>query len=399
MARAAGFLELARQARAAASSQAGLTRKCWHGTRASGYRVLSGADDWIRHRIRERILHQTSPDMSPDYTSPDGRRILVLGSTGTVGRAAVRALLRRGHDLVCVVRRRHPDAVDGPSDPRRGLPPEVEVREADLTDPTSAAREVFRGEYFDAVVSCMASRTGAPADAWAVEYDAHVNVLAGARQAGVAHFVLLSAICVQKPRLEFQRAKLAFEDLLMGSGLTWSIVRATAFFKSISGQVERVRDGKPFLVFGDGTLNACKPIGENDLAEFLAGCLEEPSRWNRILPVGGPGPALTPREQGELLFRLAGAEPRFRRVPVGLLRTAAAVLAGLARVFPPARDRAELARIGLYYATESMLVWDDEQECYDAAATPGFGQERLEDYYRKLLSGEIRDERGEHAIF
>lgn len=337
--------------------------------------------------------------MPADYTPPDGRRILMLGATGTVGRATVRVLLARGHRLVCVVRRRDPEAADGPTDPRRGLPREVEIREADLADPVSAAREAFRGESFDAVVSCMASRTGAPADAWAVEYDAHVNVLAGAREAGVDHFVLLSAICVQKPRLEFQRAKLAFEELLVRSGLTWSIVRATAFFKSISGQVERVRDGKPFMVFGDGTLNACKPIGENDLAEFLASCLEDPARWNRVLPVGGPGPALTPRDQGELLFRLAGVEPRFRRVPVALLQAVAAVLGALARVFPPVRDRAELARIGLYYATESMLVWDEERACYDADATPGFGTERLEDYYRKLLTGEIRDERGEHAVF
>ena len=62
--------------------------------------------------------------------------------------------------------------------------------------------------------------------------------------------VLLSAICVQKPLLAFQHAKLAFEKHLIKSGLTYSIVRPTAFFKSLSGQVERVRRGKPFLIFG-----------------------------------------------------------------------------------------------------------------------------------------------------
>ena len=34
------------------------------------------------------------------------------------------------------------------------------------------------------------------------------------RKQGASHFVLLSAICVQKPLLEFQRAKLAFEEKL-----------------------------------------------------------------------------------------------------------------------------------------------------------------------------------------
>lgn len=75
-------------------------------------------------------------------------------------------------------------------------------------------------------------------------------------------FVRLSAICVQKPRLAFQHAKLAFEVELQASGLDWTIVRPTAYFKSLSGQVERVRQGKPFLMFGDGTLTACKPISD-----------------------------------------------------------------------------------------------------------------------------------------
>ena len=59
-----------------------------------------------------------------------------------------------------------------------------------------------------------------------------------ARANKVRHFVLLSAICVQKPLLEFQRAKLKFENELMAAGdITYSIVRPTAFFKSLAGQV------------------------------------------------------------------------------------------------------------------------------------------------------------------
>ena len=37
--------------------------------------------------------------------------------------------------------------------------------------------------------------------------------------------MLLSAICVQKPRLAFQHAKLAFKKQLIQSGLTYSIAR------------------------------------------------------------------------------------------------------------------------------------------------------------------------------
>ena len=334
---------------------------------------------------------------------PDPLRIFVLGATGTIGRATVQALLGRGHRVVCFARPRPTGEGGGRSGPRGDssrprVPDGAQLRLGDVGDPASVARDGFRGERFDAVVSCMASRSGAPADAWAVDHRAHRNVLEAAQAAGVRHFVLLSAICVQKPRLEFQRAKRAFEEELKASGLTWSIVRPTAFFKSVSGQAERVKAGKPFLVFGDGTLTACKPIGDDDLAGFLVGCLEDRGRWNRVLPVGGPGPALTAREQGELLFRAVGAEPRFRRIPVWLLHAVVGVLGGLARVIPPLADTAELARIARYYATESMLVWDPAAGRYDADATPEFGTETLGEYYRKLVRGEVRDERGEHAL-
>jgi divinyl chlorophyllide a 8-vinyl-reductase len=231
----------------------------------------------------------------------------------------------------------------------------------------------------------MASRTGVPADAWAVDHQAHVHLLEAAQRAGVGHFVLLSAICVQKPRLAFQHAKLAFEQRLVGSGVRYSIVRPTAFFKSLSGQVERVRRGKPFLVFGDGALTACKPISDDDLAEYIVGCIDDASRWNRVLPIGGPGTAITPRQQGEQLFALLGRPPRFTHVPVRLLDGVAAALGTLGRIAPPLAAKAELARIGRYYATESMLVWDEGAQRYDADATPSFGRETLAEHYRKLL--------------
>ena len=322
--------------------------------------------------------------------SPPRRRILVLGATGTIGRATVRALVRRGHEVVCLVRREAaPGTLEG-----------AEMRRGDVTDPASLARDGFRGERFDALVSCLASRTGAPADAWAIDHDAHVHALEAARHAGVTQVVLLSAICVQKPLLAFQQAKLAFERKLVESGLVYSIVRPTAFFKSLAGQVDRVRRGKPFLVFGDGRLTACKPISDDDLAQYLAGCLDDTSRHNRILPIGGPGPAITPREQGEHLFRLFGLPPRFKQVPVGLLDAIIAVLGALGRLVPALAAKAELARIGRYYATQSMLVWDAQAGRYDADATPSTGTDTLVDFYGRLAAGrEALPDRGEHAVF
>ena len=315
---------------------------------------------------------------------PHRKRILMLGATGTIGRATTQALISRGYEVVCIVRPQPKTKAARSSSELETILPGALLRFADVTDAGSLAEEGFCGDTFDAVISCLASRTGTKKDAQRIDYQANQNVLDLARQFGVPQMVLLSAICVQKPKLAFQRAKLAFEEELIRSGLRYSIVRPTAFFKSLSGQIERVRAGKPYMLFGDGEMTSCKPISDADLAAFLVECLEQTHLQNKILPIGGPGPAITPKEQGAFLFSLLGQPPRFRSVTPKMLQLICGVLSAASRVFPPLTAKAEYARIGHYYATESMLVLDQETGAYSEALTPSTGQETLFDHYRKL---------------
>jgi len=319
--------------------------------------------------------------------SLSARRVMLLGATGTIGRATLHALLADGHEVVCPVR-----------SPDDTLAPGAIQRTCRITEPASLRDDCFRGEPFDVLVSCLASRSGLATDAWAIDHDAHVTALAEAQRSGVNHMVLLSAICVQKPKLAFQFAKLAFERKLADAGIAHSIVRPTAYFKSLSGQIRRVRQGKPFLLFGDGGLTATKPIGDDDLARYMALCLRDPA-LRGILPVGGPGPAFTPRDQAEWLFELLGQRPRLRSVPVALLDAIAATLAAAGTVAPRLRAKAELARIGRYYATESMLVWDGAAGRYDSEATPAFGSATLRDHYAAIIAGAPEQDLGAHRVF
>lgn len=318
------------------------------------------------------------------------KRVLVLGASGTIGKAVSTALCCKGHDVVCLIR--ETSKVDE-------LHENVTTRICDIADTHSIRNAGLRGERFDALISCIASRHGGPEDAWAVDYQANVNAFEVARSEGVKHAVLLSAICVQKPRLHFQHAKLAAEKVLISSGMDYSIVRPTAYFKSLSGQISRLRKGKAYLMFGNGKRTATKPISDRDLGQFIAMCIEDPEYKNRILPIGGPGPAITPEQQGEHLFQLLDKTPRFKQVPPGLLNTIAKVLGMASRIFPSLANKAEFARIGHYYATESMLVWNESANCYDEQNTPCFGEDTLFDYYEKVVRDEASVERGEHSVF
>ena len=122
-------------------------------------------------------------------------------------------------------------------------------------------------------------------------------------------------------------------------------------------------------------------------------------RRNRILPIGGPGEAITPRDQAEHLFSLLQLKPRIASVPVAFLDAIIFVLSALGRFTPRLAEKAELARIGRYYATESMLLLDPATGRYDAAATPSTGSDHLFDFYARVIEGKASVERGDHAVF
>ena len=216
--------------------------------------------------------------------------MLVVGATGYIGKYVVKELMARGYDVVVFARSSSGIGGKATASDTKTMFQGADVRFGDVTNVQSLASTAFT-EPVDVVVSCLASRTGGKKDSWLVDYQATSNVLQAACAAGAQHFVLLSAICVQKPELEFQRAKLKLESELMAAGttgdITYSIVRPTAFFKSLAGQVELVKDGKPFVMFGDGELASCKPISEADLAAFMADCIDQRDKVNQVLPIGG----------------------------------------------------------------------------------------------------------------
>lgn len=232
----------------------------------------------------------------------------------------------------------------------------------------------------DAIVSCLASRSGVKKDAYAIDYQATLNCMESGQDPSVnaRHFVLLSAFCVKNPWLQFQKAKLEFEAALEAqTDLTYSIVRPTAFFKSVSGQLEVIQSGAPFVMFGDGEVTRCNPISEADLATYLIDSIVDKSRENKIINLGGPDEPLTMQKQGEMLFKAVGKEENFFYAPLWLFDVIIDSLQWLASAFNSEKldDAAELGRIGKYYAVEDMLTTEPDEK---------FGTMTLQQHYDKI---------------
>jgi len=219
------------------------------------------------------------------------KRVVIVGATGYIGKFVVKESIRRGYDTVAVVR-------DG-SGPKDDFFKGASVVTADVTDETSLINNVF-DKPADVVISCLASRSGIKSDSYLIDYQATLNTLEAARENKASQFILLSAYCVQKPTLQFQNAKLKFEEALTSAGdINYSIVRPTAFFKSVSGQLELLQQGWPFIMFGDGEICQCNPIAEQDLATYMINCIDDQSKWNKILNLGGPDDGMTMKQQGK----------------------------------------------------------------------------------------------------
>ena len=320
-------------------------------------------------------------------------RVLVAGSSGTVGMAVTRALLQRGIHVVALSR--HPvermqSLLLAQGNASTGQIPLSSAQAPGQLqclqhDTSQSALTADRVGTVDALVSCLGSRSGAPDDARRVEFDANSRLLDYALSLPSLHrFLLLSAICVQKPKLAFQHEKLRFEGLLKASSVDHTIVRPTAYFKSLSGQVDRLRKGKPFLMFGSGELTSCKPIADEDLAQYVVDSLMRDDTAGQVLPIGGPGPAITPKQQGTLLATALGVPFHSRSINPNWFMRGAGVFERLAPLSTTLRQRAEFLRIAHYYATESMLCWDERQNRYRADMTPEFGKMTLGQHYQQL---------------
>lgn len=323
-----------------------------------------------------------------------GNKVVVAGATGYIGRAVVKELIRRDIPTIALVR-------------SRNIPVKTleylkgaNICQCDVTNIEETMAK-YRKIQPSATICCLASRSGIKREAWSVDYCASLNtVRAQESVGGRGKFVLLSAYCCGKPRLQFQYAKLKLEDYLKSSmRVSHSIVRPTAFFKSLDGQIERIRKGLPALYFGNGSCSA-NAISAQDLASFLADCSIDPERigmHNKCRNIGGPDyPPVSKVSQIELIYDSLGIPKSKRKslsLPISLLNLiintfdAMEFVAGhlnLSEIRLKCEDAAEIARIVKYYATEPMV-----------ATGPGEiqGEVKLKDHFSAIAErgGELEE--------
>lgn len=243
--------------------------------------------------------------------------VLIVGSTGVLGRALVAQLLARGMPVRAMARTpaKASDLADLGAD----------VVAGDLRDRASLRRACDGAGQVVAAAHALPGGYGNSSQK--VDDGGHRALIAAARERGVSRFVYTSAQGVSPSHpIDFFRTKHAIEEHLKASGLPWVILRPSAFMEWHAHEF----NGKSVLARGKVTLLGSGTRRRNfvavrDIAAIALHVLSDASIVNRTIEIGGPD-NLTDTEVAELYGRIAGVTPAISRVPVAVLRVMGTVL-------------------------------------------------------------------------
>ncbi|MDX3729979.1 SDR family oxidoreductase [Streptomyces caniscabiei] len=182
--------------------------------------------------------------------------ILVTGGTGVLGRPLTERLRAAGHDVRVLSRHTQPYAVD-------------------LVAGGSGLDAAVAG--VDTIVHCATSPRGG--DEKAAEH-----LIAAARRAGVRHLVYISIVGVDRVPLGYYRSKLAVERLVEGSGLGWTILRATQFHDLVVLLFQSLAK-PPVMMLPAGVSD--QPVAVTEVADRLVE-LAAGAPAGRVDDLGGP---------------------------------------------------------------------------------------------------------------
>jgi uncharacterized protein YbjT (DUF2867 family) len=238
--------------------------------------------------------------------------ILIVGGTGSLGQATARRLLARGQSMR-IMTRTPEKAVDLKE-------AGAEVVQGDLLDKTTLAR-AFNG--VDKVLASAHSIFGRGREASKyVDLQGHIDLIDAAKSAGVSRFVYTSAYSLgpEYETIPFFMCKRGVEQYLQASGLTYTILRPTAFFEShahILIGASILASGKVAL-FGKGE-SVRNFVAADDVARFAVMALTGDKLNGRTIDIVGPT-NYTNMDVVRLYEKVAGRKAKVTHVPAGVLR-------------------------------------------------------------------------------
>jgi len=207
-------------------------------------------------------------------------RILLLGSTGFVGRGVAHRILDSGHQLRVLVR-----------DPMKAAAFKVRGAQVVVGDALNAQSVIQAAQGVEHIISLVAVRRNRPQSYLAVNVDGPRILGEAAKAAGVRSVVLVSAVGAKlDPHFKYLTSRWMGEQELAKTGVTGTILRFTLIIGEDGGVVddfERALVGPFAMVPGSGQAQM-QPILREDAARCIVDAIAKPELLGKIIELGGP---------------------------------------------------------------------------------------------------------------
>lgn len=266
--------------------------------------------------------------------------ILVVGASGRLGGHVARMLLAQGKPVRAMSHT--PSKVEN----LKKLGAEVVI--ADLRDPDSLASACQGVEKV--LAAAQAFEGQGDNNPHTVDDIGNRHLIDAAKKAEVKHFVFTS-IHDARPNhsVEEFRIKYRVEEYLRASGLSYTILRPTAYMEFWAALVGQpiIEKGKT-TIFGRG-VNPVNFVSAEDVARFAIIALEDSAARNQIIEIGGPE-NLSLVQVAEIFEHVTGQAAKKSHVPLPMMR----VMAILTQAFNPKLSRQIAA--GVYMDTEDQTL-------------------------------------------
>jgi NADH dehydrogenase len=207
-------------------------------------------------------------------------RILLLGSTGFVGRGVAHKILDSGHQLRVLVR-----------DPMKAAAFKVRGAQVVVGDALNPAAVQQAATGVDHVISLVAVRRNRPQSYLAVNVDGPRILGRAAKAAGVRSVVFVSAIGAKlDPHFKYFTSRWMGEQELAKTGVAGTILRFAFIIGEDGGIVrdfERALVGPFAMIPGSGQAQM-QPILREDAARCIVEAIAKPELLGKIIELGGP---------------------------------------------------------------------------------------------------------------
>lgn len=232
--------------------------------------------------------------------------VLVIGSSGFVGRYLVNALVARGCRVLAPTRRRERAK-------HLILLPTCDVVEADVHDDATLER-LIRGQ--DAVINLVGILHGTQQQFTRAHVELPRRIVATCEKLGVRRYLHMSALGADPdgPSM-YQRSKGQAEQLVRASSLDWTSFRPSVIFGAEDNFLNlfaRLARWFPVLPIGGANVRF-QPVWVEDVANAFANSLDNRATYRKTYELAGPK-IYTLRE----LVRYAAAAAGHRRPVIAL---------------------------------------------------------------------------------